>query len=173
VTPVDNAPSRWTRGGLVRAATIAGVALGTGATLGYLVSHEPMPRGSGSPSTVSDTIPSDAPASDAELAILSPLREGGALGEFEITRIEPIGEDGLLQITCRRGGAAVRLEVALAVDGGPLPPAVAGRYAVFYALEKAAPADGQRLALALAAILEANTAAPIPPGLGPFGSKQP
>jgi hypothetical protein len=39
-----DSPSRWTRRGLARAALIAAVALGTGAALGYLVAHEPVPQ---------------------------------------------------------------------------------------------------------------------------------
>jgi hypothetical protein len=112
-------------------------------------------------------------ASDAELAILSPLREGGTLGEFLVAEIRPVGGDGTLQIVCRREGATVRLDVALAADGGPSPPAVAGPYAVFYALENAAPADGQRLALALALILKTNAFVPPPPGLEPFKAGNP
>jgi hypothetical protein len=43
IAPHDSA-SRWTRRGLARAALIAAVALGTGAALGYLVAHEPVPQ---------------------------------------------------------------------------------------------------------------------------------
>jgi hypothetical protein len=39
-----DSPSRWTLHGLARAALIAAVALGTGAALGYLVAHEPVPE---------------------------------------------------------------------------------------------------------------------------------
>jgi hypothetical protein len=168
VSATDDVRSGWTWGGLGRAATIAGIALGTGGVLGYLVSHESPPRAAVSR-------PSPAPtavrphASEAELALLSPLNEGDSLGGFDIAEIAPIDSDGLLRITCRKNDAAVRLDVALAMaDGGPRPPAVAGRYAVFYSLERGEPGDGQRLARALASIIEANAAVPIPPGLGSY-----
>ena len=167
--PTQESASRWTRRGLVRAASIAGVALGAGAALGYAVSHERLPAPPGASSAPSAM---RAQASAEELAILAPLKEGSTLGGFEVAEIDPVGGDGVLRIVCAKQGARVRLDVSLAVDGGPPPPAVAGRYAIFYALEKAVPADGERLALALAAILQTNATAPTPQGLGQFIPQQ-
>ena len=178
-----DARSGWTWRGLGRAATVAGIAIGTGGVLGYLVSHEsppqmavshespPQPR-QGGVSGPGPAPPAVRPhASEAELALLSPLNEGDSLGGFDVAEIAPIDSEGLHRITCRKNDAAVRLDVALAMAaGGPRPPAVAGRYAVFYSLETGDPGDGQRLARALASIIEANAAVPIPPGLGSYSS---
>jgi len=160
----DGAPSYWTWSGLARSAAIAGVAIGTGAALGYLVAHEPVPQ-TAAPHAAAVPLP------EAERALLSPLHEGDALGGFAVTEIHAVGDDGVLRILCRKGRAAVRLEVALAGEGGPPPPAIAGRYAVFYAIENADAADGERLAVALAAILQANAAVPPPPRLTPFAPR--
>jgi len=168
----DGAPSAWTVRGLVRALAIACFAASVGAGLGYLIAHEPPP---GSRSKQQETPPPEAspaserePAGEAELALVAPLREGGPLEGFRVTEIHAVDGDGLLRLVCRKGGAAVKLDVALRSEGGPEPPAFAGRYAVFYATEAASPAQGAVLARALAAILAANAAVPVPPKLGPF-----
>ncbi len=150
--------SSWTLAAVARAATIAAIAAGTGAALGYLVAHEPAPP------PRRQAPPAAAPA--PELALLAPLREGGALGGFDVAEIHPIGDDGVLRLVCRKRRSAVRLAVALATDGGAPPAATAGRYAVYFTLENGDPADGERLASALAAVLQANAAVPVPPGLG-------
>ena len=168
MSAADGSPSRWSWRGLVRAFLVTAAGFGVGALLGYLVSHERPPQ----QATAAPPAPSAARphASDLELAIIAPLREGGVLGGFEVVEIDPIGTDGALRITCRKQSSVVHLDVALGVDGGPPPPAVAGRYSVFYRVEQAAPAEGERLSLALAAILQNNAAAPPPPGLAPFNA---
>jgi hypothetical protein len=47
-----------------------------------------------------------------------------------------------------------------------------GRYAIYYSLERASQADGERLARELEKILAANAAAPPPPGLKPFRAER-
>jgi len=149
----------WTRRGLARAAVVAGVALGVGAGLGYLVAHEPAPRDA-------EVMPEPPRlAGAAELAVLAPLRPGAALADFEVVEIRAVGADGALRVVCARGEVVVALDVALAAAGGPPPPARAGRYAIFYALRAATPAEGERLATALAAVLAANASVAAPPGM--------
>jgi hypothetical protein len=78
-------------------------------------------------------------------------------------------ERGRLRVVCVKEKARVALDVALASDAEKaMPPATAGRYAVFYELHDATPEDGERLAKALARVLGANASAPAPPGLTVF-----
>lgn len=154
----------WTLRGLLRAASIAAFAFGVGAGLGYLIAHEPAPP----PGRDGGGTPRPRPAGAAERALLAPLREGSPLGDFEVKSIGAVNEQGVLRVVCAGDRAEVRLDIALLADDGPEPPAVAGRYAIFYSLKNATPEDGERLAAALAAVLNANAAAPIPPGLAPF-----
>lgn len=152
--------STWTRAGLLRAAIVASVAVGVGAGLGYLIAHEPAPTAGPAPVKPRSV-------SAAELALLAPLAPGSALADFEVREILGV-EAGSLRVDCRRGEVGVALDVALAAEGEPAPPARAGRYAIFYALRGASPAEGERLARALAAVLEANGGVAPPPGLGPY-----
>jgi hypothetical protein len=174
VTRVIALEAGWKRKGLARAAVYAALALCTGAVLGYFVSHEPGPQrrggagSAGNGSASADPGASHPHASDTELALVAPLHEGSNLAGFEIAEIDPVTGSGLLRLVCRQGGATVRLDVGLAAAGSPPPPATAGRYAVFYGVEHASAADGERLALALSAILQANASAPTPQGMGPF-----
>jgi hypothetical protein len=158
MTAKDDAPDAWSARGVARAAVIAAVAWGAGAAAGYALAHEPAPHENG-PS------PSSGNAGQAELAILAPLREGSTLDGYDVTQIHRV-HDGVLSISCRTTRAGVRLDVGLASAKGAMPPAVAGRYAVFYALGTGATSDdGEHLAQALAKILETNANAPTPPGL--------
>ncbi len=150
----------WTLAGLARAAAVASVALGVGAGLGYLIAHERAPAGDG---------PGESrPAGAAELAVVAPLGPGAALADFAVVEIQAVSDAGTLGVVCERGDTRVRLEVALPAKAGPPPPARAGHYAIYYSTGAATSKDGERLALALAAILERNAAAPVPPGMKPF-----
>ena len=154
--------STWTLAGLLRAAVMTGVALGIGAGLGYGIAHEPAPVAGPAP-----VMPRSASA--AELAVLAPLVPGAALADFVVREIVGVGGEGSLRVVCERGPVGVALDVALAAEGGPAPPARSGRYAVFYALRGASPAEGEGLARALAAVLEHNAGVASPPGLRPYG----
>jgi hypothetical protein len=154
--------SRWTLAGLLRAVMVAGIAIGVGAGLGYFVAHEPAPA-DGGPEPVKVRA-----ASAAELALVAPLAPGSALADFVVTEVLPIGDSGALRVVCARGEVGVALDVALAAEGEPTPPARAGRYAIFYALRGATPAEGEQLAAALAAFLEHNAGAATPAGMGPY-----
>ncbi len=107
-------------------------------------------------------------AGAAELSLLAPLKEGGALDGFDVAEIDAVDASGQLRLVCRKGSAEVKLTVALQGEGGPEPPATAGRYAVFYATGGAPSGRGEGLALALAKILEANAAVPVPKGMASF-----
>jgi hypothetical protein len=107
------------------------------------------------------------PASAAELGVLAPLAPGSVLGGFTIREIRAV-EHGTLRVVCARGNEVVRLDVALADPEGALPPATAGRYAIFYSLRGAAPEDGDRLAQDFAAVIATNAAAPVPAGMTTF-----
>jgi hypothetical protein len=106
-------------------------------------------------------------ASEAERAFLRPLTEGRSLGGFQVRELRPV-EKGSLRIVCERDGARVNLDIALLGPESPSPPAMAGPYAVYYSLERASQADGERLARELEKILTANAAVPPPPGLQPY-----
>jgi hypothetical protein len=154
----------WTLRGLARALAIAGVALGAGAGLGYLVAHEGPPP----PGDADAGPPKPRPAGPAERVLLSPLTEGSALGDFEVVEIHAVNEEGRLRVVCSQDRAVIRLDVALAADDGPAPPALGGRYAVFYSIKNATPEQGERLAAELAKVLEANAEVPAPPGMEPY-----
>lgn len=159
---LEIATSAWTPRLLVRAAMVASFALGVGAWLGYLVAHEPVVHSAGQEPE------RPALAGAAELAVVAPLGPGAALADFAVTEILAV-RDGALRVVCEREAVAVALDVALAAEGGPTPPAVAGRYAIFYALRGAAThEEGARLAAALAAVLRANEGAATPAGMGPY-----
>ena len=111
----------WTLAGLVRAATVAIIAIGVGAGLGYLIAHQPAPK----PAGVEHERPRLAGA--AELALVAPLVPGSALADFEIAEIQAMSAEGVLRVMCQRGEASVALDVGLVADDGPTPPAVAGR----------------------------------------------
>jgi hypothetical protein len=165
--PGEGRPA-WTLRGLARAAAIACVAVGAGAGLGYAVAHEPAPPpGQGEAAGR----PRARPAGPADRALVSPLSEGSALGEFQVKEIQAVNDEGVLRVVCARDHAVVRLDVALLSEDGPAPPAVAGRYAIFYSLKGATPEDGERLAGELAAIVKANAGAPAPPGMKPFAPR--
>lgn len=165
VSAAPEAPSRWSLATLLRAAIVASIALGIGAALGYLIAHQPPPD-------LTRTGPAQAqPAGPAELAVVAPLRPGHALADFEVTAILAINPAGALRIACEQGEAGVTLELTLASDAGPAPTARAGPYAISYALRVGATHEqGERLAAALASILERNQGAPIPPGMSPHTS---
>ncbi len=159
---IDELPSRWSLATSLRAALVASIALGIGAGLGYLIAHQPPPD----PARTGPAQP--RPASPAELAVVAPLRPGHALADFEVTAIMAVDASGALRIACGRGEASVTLELTLATDAGPTPPARAGPYAIFYALRVGATHEqGERLAAALATIIQTNAEAPIPPGMAP------
>jgi hypothetical protein len=114
--------------------------------------------------------PSAAPLDPAEAAIVAPLTSGSDLAGYKVREIQGVKE-GVMRVVCAKDQAIVRLQIALAADEGPSAPATTGRYAVFYSAKGTSPQEGERLAKALAKILEGNAAKPPPAGLAPFKPK--
>ncbi|MFO0588306.1 MAG: hypothetical protein U0441_12230 [Polyangiaceae bacterium] len=116
------------------------------------------------------TSESGAPARAAnkeELALIAPVAAGQTLEGFDVVDVRGV-TDGGLDVVLRKGSARIVLTVALLGKGGPEPPASTDRYAVFYSLRGAEPADGERAAKALANVLGTHRDSPPPPGMGPF-----
>lgn len=111
------------------------------------------------------------PAGAEELALVAPLAKGSELGGFEIRDIHGV-RDGVMRLVCVKAQATVRLDIALAADGGPEPPATAGPYAIYYSLKGAFPEEGLALAQKLAKVLAAHEDAPPPKGMTRFVPKK-
>jgi hypothetical protein len=175
MTASELTSSRWPLRRVVRAVVVSGVAFGIGAVVGRLVPAEDAPRAVEAAIAVERVADGASPPtlSSAERAILSPLREGSTLAGFRVTAMTRTLDDHALRVVCRRDGLEVRLEVTLAVDGGPPPPALGGPYAVFYTRGSGTPADAEHLAIELANVLRSNGALPIPEHLAPFEPGQP
>jgi hypothetical protein len=103
-------------------------------------------------------------AGAAELALIAPLAPGSALEDYTISAVHPV-ENGVLRVVCVRDKSRVQLDIALP-GSGALAAADAGRYAIFYSLDNAPEAEGQRLAKALAKNI--HNEVPTPPGLTQF-----
>lgn len=127
------------------------------------------PKIAAAPSTSNHKPPPEAGA--VELALISPLARGGDLGGFTIRDVRGV-QDGVMRVVCAKGGATVLLDVALAAEGGPEPPALAGKYAVYYSIRGAEPEDGVKLAQALARVIETHQQAPPPAGMTRFVPKE-
>lgn len=123
----------------------------------------------GGPSARASASAAPLPAGPAELAILAPIVVGSTSKGWKVEAIHAV-RDGTVTVRFieEKGDGVLDLLVALNSDEGVLPPATAGRYAVFYEAHRAVPEDGERLAQVLARILEKNQRAPVPPGLGRF-----
>jgi hypothetical protein len=150
---------------LVRRVAVASVVcLAAGGAVGYAVSHE---RG---PSSSSSSSPGPVPRSQAgpaEQALVDPLRVGSSLEDYSVESIEAV-HAGTMGVVVTRSGETVRLEIALADPVSPPPPGPAGRCAVYVDVHGPPPADGERLAQALARIVSSHPSVPPPPGLAPF-----
>ena len=107
------------------------------------------------------------PAGPAELALVAPIVVGSTSKGWKVEAIHAV-HAGTITVTFaeQEGPGVLDLLVALSSEDGALPPATAGRYAVFYEARRAVPEDGERLAKVLARVLEKNQSAPTPPGLG-------
>jgi|GEM_PF-2757235 len=144
----------WSSGLVAKVVFMALVALGVGAALGYVLTHE---RGPSRPKSVKPA----SPAGPAELALIAPLAVGSTVDGYELRTVDAV-HDGVEVLTFARGASIVRIEIAL---DSPEAPATAGRYAVFYSLADGSvpEADGQMLAKTVAAALQRE--APTPAGL--------
>jgi hypothetical protein len=126
--------------------------------LGRLLRDQPSCTSAGPPAEPT------RPAGPAELALLAPLATGATLGGYRVSEIDAV-RGGVITAAVARDDSRIELLVALAGPRGPPPPAVAGRYAIFYVTRGSSEADASRLAAALAAVIEKNVAAPTPPGM--------
>lgn len=110
------------------------------------------------------------PATDAELALVAPLRTGGLLDDWVVEGIDAV-TDGALVIHLLHDGSRMNLDVTLTAGATALPPAAAGPYGIYvtHAVgDRARGTVGLSLAESLARILSANLAVPAPPGLRPY-----
>jgi hypothetical protein len=128
------------------------------------------PGGVSSGATNSVTRPPPPPAGPEELAVVAPLHAGDDLGGFTVRAVRGV-EGGVMRVVLAKGEAVVRLDVALLGEGGPTPPASSGRFAIFYSLRGATPADGERLAKKLAEVIGAHPDVQAPRGMTPFSPK--
>lgn len=163
------------RRGILGAAVALAVALVLGALGVHLAGRAPArltPASTGPASVTAPAPPQPPPPPSAEeLALLSPLAPGSHLAGFEVRAIDGV-RDGVLRVVCGKDRAIVRLDVALVDDEGAVPPATAGRFAVFYSLSGALPEEGDRLARKLADVLRAHAGATPPPGMTTFKPKE-
>ncbi len=97
---------------------------------------------------------------------MSPLSRGSEVAGFVVREISGVRK-GRMRVVLARKEAVVRLDIALVDPEGPVPPATAGRYAVYYSLRGSTPEDGERLAKKLAAAIQKNNAPP-PAGMTTF-----
>lgn len=164
--------STWSVRGLVVAALIGCIAVGAGAFAGYRVAHV-----EGLEEKADAGPPRPRPAGAAERALVAPLAEKGTLGGFEVQEIQAVNHEGVVRVVLAKGRAVVRLDVGLLAEEGPVPPAEAGRYAIFYSLKNATPEEGEQLARALGEVVKKNDAAgvAVPAGMVPFvpGKREP
>lgn len=165
-------------------AGVGAVALALGA-LAFLRSRHPPPDPAPLTSSALSAFPHDndrAPrpqepprvaAGADELAVVAPIVAGKALVKGWTVRDVYAVRDGTMRVACAadEGKGRVDLEVALYDDSSPLPPAMAGRYAIFYSSRRTVPEDAEKLAQALAAVIEKNQAAPAPKGMTKFSPK--
>lgn len=166
----ESPDERWSGRLLLGWLLVGAATLVIGGVLGYGIAYRPGPDRSSSRPVAEGVAPARPPpprASEAEREFLRPLAEGRRLGGFEVRELRPV-DNGSLRIVCERDGARVKLDIALLGPESPSPPAMVGRYAIYYSLERASQADGERLARELEKILAANAAILPPPGLKPF-----
>ncbi len=127
--------------------------------------------------TAGEVLPRDAfrdgvpafgpPATEAELAVLAPLRIGSLLDDWIVEGIDAV-TDGALVVHLLRDRSRMNLDISLTEGATALPPAVAGPYAIYVTHtvgERARGTVGLSLAESLGRVLSANLAVPVPPGL--------
>lgn len=115
------------------------------------------------------------PATDAELAILAPLREGAELDGWIVEGIDAV-TDGIVTVHLLHGESRINLQVARAAGTAVTAPASTGSYVVFATHLHGADARGTTatsLAESLGRVLEANAGVPVPEGLGPYAAHDP
>lgn len=99
--------------------------------------------------------------------MVAPLVPGAALGKWTVRSIGAV-VDGRMRVTLARDRSVLRLEVVLASDDGPVPPASSGAYAIYYRVRGAEPDEASKLARALAGVIAKNRDVHPPAGMAPF-----
>lgn len=110
--------------------------------------------------------PVERPPGPDALTLLDPLREGAEVEGFRLDKIRLV-EEGFLRLAFANEGGGIEIDVALASDEAPMPPAVAGPYAVYFRTTARA-AEADRLAKHVAGVLEKGTTKPLPTGLAAY-----
>jgi hypothetical protein len=105
------------------------------------------------------------PAGSAELAVLAPIAPGSSFEGWKVAHISAV-HHGAIRIDLERTGERAALTIYASKAGPPPPPATVGPYAVYYSAKQAS--EGDKLARALAKVLERHRDAPVPVGLGAF-----
>jgi hypothetical protein len=164
-----------------RALGIVGAILAAGALSAILVvraNHDrgPAPAPSaaliGAPSASASAAAAPPPAGPAELAIVAPIIVGSTSKGWKVEAISAVHEGTIdVKFVEEKGRGVIDLFVATSSEDGAVPPATAGRYAVYFSARRALPEDADRLARVLAKAIEKNQGAPVPPGLGPFNAR--
>ena len=147
--------------------SLAGAALVIAGVAALRASVRPQPADPPSLPPVPSAPTPPRSAGPAELALVAPLVPGSSLAGFGVREIQGV-ERGWMRVVCVKDRATVTLYVALTDPEGVVPPATAGRFAVYYGLRGAAPDEGERLAKQLAGLIHGNPDAPPPPGMTTF-----
>jgi hypothetical protein len=133
------------------------------------VDPAPLVGSIGAPSARASASAARLPAGPAELAILAPIVVGSTSKGWKIEAIHAVREGTItVRFVEEKGDGVLDLLVALSSEDGVVPPAIAGRYAVYYEARRVVPEEAERLAKVLARTLEKNQSAPVPPGLAVF-----
>lgn len=111
--------------------------------------------------------PATKPAGPDELALLAPLEAGGTLADWNLQFIGSI-HGGRLPLLLEREGVKIRLDVVLASEDAPEPPAKTRRFHVYYRATQPAQEDAQKLARALAEVVAKNGSVAPPPGMATY-----
>jgi hypothetical protein len=107
------------------------------------------------------------PAGPDELAIVAPLAPGDRLGDWVVRSVSAV-VDGRMRVTLRKDKRLLRLEILLASEDGPAPPASSGKYAIFYRGRGAEPDEAAKAARSLADVISKHRDVRPPPGMTSF-----
>lgn len=108
--------------------------------------------------------PKGLPAGPTELALVAPLEVGRELAGWEI-RFIGAAEAGRLRVALGQAAETIALDVMLASEEGPEPPAATNRYHIYYRSRGARPEEATRLSRALAEVIAKNGHVEPPSGL--------
>lgn len=107
------------------------------------------------------------PAGPEELALVAPLEIGEELAGWEVRFIGAV-EEGRLPIGVAHEGESVRLDIVLASEDAPTPPAATRRFHVYYRARNVPQAEAIRLSRALAEVIAQNGNVVVPRGMAVY-----